>query len=214
MSTIIDDTKCHECTRDRVFVGKKIPNFHIKTVMPDNEIKTLELHDYFGESKGVIFFYPLDFTFVCPSEIIAINNRINEFNDRDTKVLLASVDSPYCHLAWKRTSYEKGGVGDIAIPMVADLTKEMSKTFGVLSNEGISLRGTFVVDENLVLRHMLINDAPIGRSIEEMMRVIDALIHFQEYGEVCPAGWHKGKEGMTPTTSGVSSYLTSHADTL
>lgn len=198
-----------------IFVGKQAPDFTAKAIMPDNSInENFNLKTYANGEKIVLFFYPLDFTFVCPSEIIAFDNRLGEFASRKTKVIGVSVDSHFSHLAYKNTSHNKGGIGNIQYPIISDLTKSISSDYRVLTDEGISLRGTFFIDENFVLRHMLINDLPLGRSVDEMLRLVDAWDHHTEYGEVCPAGWTKGKEGMTATTEGVSDYLSSNADKL
>lgn len=199
----------------QAFVGKIAPNFTAKAIMPDNSIELgFNLQNYSKGHKAVIFFYPLDFTFVCPSEIIAFNNRLGEFSSRNTKLIAVSVDSHFSHLAWKNTPNNKGGVGNIQIPMISDITKEISRAYNVLNDDGISLRGTFLLDENFVIRHLLVNDLPLGRNVEETLRVIDALAFHTVNGEVCPAGWHKGDEGITPSQKGVADYLTSNADKL
>lgn len=199
----------------QVFVGKSAPDFTAKAIMPDNTIEhEFNLKHYAKSHKTVIFFYPLDFTFVCPSEIIAFNNRLGEFNSRNTRVIGVSVDSHFAHLAWKNTPYVKGGIGNVQFPIVSDLNKEISKMYNVLNDEGVSLRGTFVLDEGFVVRHMLVNDLPFGRNIDETLRMIDALDHHAVNGEVCPAGWHRGEEGMTASSTGVADYLTSYADKL
>lgn len=198
-----------------IFVSKIAPDFRAKAVMPDNSFDNeFSLKNYASGQKIVLFFYPLDFTFVCPSEIIAFHNRIGEFAARKTKILGISVDSHFTHLAWKNTPYNKGGIGNIQFPLVSDLTKEASKLYNVLNDEGVALRGTFFIDENFILRHMIVNDLPLGRSVEEMIRLIDAWDHHTQYGEVCPAGWHKGDEAMSASAEGVSDYLSSNADKL
>lgn len=199
----------------QVFVGKSAADFTAKAVMPDNSIEyDFSLKQYVRGHKCVLFFYPLDFTFVCPSEIIAFNNRVGEFSERGTKLLSISVDSHFSHLAWKNTPYNKGGVGNIQFPMISDMNKEISRSYNVLNDDGISMRGTFIIDEHFVLRHLLVNDLPIGRNVNETLRVIDAIIHHDANGEVCPAGWHKGEEGITASQKGVSDYLASNADKL
>lgn len=198
-----------------VFVGKEAPNFVAKAIMPDNTIEfEFDLKRYLNGHVGVLFFYPLDFTFVCPSEIIAFNNRLGEFSAKSAKVIAASVDSHFSHLAWKNTPTSKGGIGNVQFPIISDLSKEVSKLYNVLNDDGISLRGTFIIDEDFVVRHMLVNDLPLGRNIDEALRMIDAIEYHREYGEVCPAGWMKGDEGMTATPQGVADYLTSNADKL
>ena len=198
-----------------VFVGKVAPDFTAKAVMPDNSIEfEFNLRRYTKGYKAILFFYPLDFTFVCPSEIIAFNNRLGAFNSRNTRVIAISVDSHFSHLAWKNTPYSKGGVGNIQLPMVSDLNKDISRAYNVLNDDGISLRGTFLLDEVGIVRHALINDLPLGRNVDEVLRMIDALDHHTTHGEVCPAGWHKGEEGMTASAKGVADYLTSNAEKL
>ncbi len=198
-----------------VLVGKQAPDFTAAAVMPNNEIKqNFTLHKYLEGSKGILFFYPLDFTFVCPSEIIAFNHRLSDFAARNTKIIAVSVDSHYCHLAWKNTPVNKGGIGNVQFPMVADITKSISRDYDVLIDDAVALRGTFLIDASGVVRHQLINDLPLGRNIDEAIRMIDALTFFEEHGEVCPAGWNKGDEGMVPSSEGVSDYLTSNVEKL
>jgi peroxiredoxin 2/4 len=198
-----------------VLVGKKAPNFTASAVMANNEInENFNLQEYLDNQIGVLFFYPLDFTFVCPSEIIAFHNRIEEFNSRNTKVIGVSVDSHFSHLAWKNTKINDGGIGQVQYPLVADLTKNIARDYDVLTNESVALRGTFLIDQDFTVRHQIVNDLPLGRSIEEALRMVDSLIFFQQNGEVCPAGWNKGKEGMKPDSTGVASYLKKNAEAL
>lgn len=198
-----------------IFIGETAPDFTAKTVMPDDSIdNNFNLKSYLKGCRGVLFFYPLDFTFVCPSEIIAFNNRLGEFRARNTKVVAVSVDSHFSHHAWKSTPVNKGGIGDIQFPLVSDLSKEISRAYNVLSPESISFRGTFLIDEHFKIRHYLVNDFPLGRNIDETLRLIDAIEHHNLHGEVCPAGWKKGTQGMDPTKQGVADYLTSHAEGL
>jgi peroxiredoxin (alkyl hydroperoxide reductase subunit C) len=197
------------------FVGKHAIDFTAKAIMPDNSIETeFHLKTYSKGHKVVLFFYPLDFTFVCPSEIIAFNNRLGEFAQKHTKIVAVSVDSHFSHLAWKNLPHSKGGIGNIQIPMVSDLNKQIASAYNVLTDDGIALRGTFLIDETFTLRHMLVNDLPLGRNVDETLRMLDALDHHSTYGEVCPAGWNKGNDGMKPSHEGVSDYLTSNADKL
>ena len=198
-----------------VFVGEEAPNFVEKAIMPDNSIEfEFNLREYANGSKVVLFFYPLDFTFVCPTEIMAFNNRLGEFAEKNTKVIAVSVDSHFSHLAWKQTPNNKGGIGNVQFPMVSDLNKEISLMYNVLYSEGVSLRGTFLIDEDFVVRHSLVNDLPLGRNIDETLRTIDALNFHQEHGDVCPAGWKEGDEAMEATSEGVADYLTSNAEKL
>ncbi|MCE3255301.1 MAG: peroxiredoxin [Rickettsiaceae bacterium] len=198
-----------------VLVGKTAPDFTATTVMPDNQINDkFNLHSYLKGKIGVLFFYPLDFTFVCPSEIIAFNHRLKEFKALGAEVIGVSVDSHFSHIAWKNTAVNDGGIGQVQFPLVADLTKKIARDYDVLINEAVALRGTFLIDQQGVVRHQVINDLPLGRNIDEAIRMVEALKFFQEHGEVCPAGWNKGKEGMKPDAKGVASYLAKHSDKL
>lgn len=198
-----------------VLVGKKAPDFKANAVMPDNSIKAdFVLSEYIKGKIGVIFFYPLDFTFVCPSEIIAFNNRVEDFKKLGAEVIAVSVDSQFTHLAWKNTPIEKGGIGNIQFPMVADLTKQIARDYDVLVNDAVAFRGTFMIDQDGVVRHQVVNDLPLGRNVDEAIRMVEALKFHQENGEVCPAGWNKGKAGMKPTAEGVASYLADNATKL
>jgi peroxiredoxin (alkyl hydroperoxide reductase subunit C) len=199
----------------QVFVGKTAPDFTSKAVMPDGRIESeFNLQDYSQGYKVVLFFYPLDFTFVCPSEIIAFSNRLQEFTERNTKLVAVSVDSHFSHLAWKNTPYSKGGLGNIQIPMVSDFNKIASRIYNVLHDDGMSLRGTFIIDEDFIVRNLSVNDFPIGRNVDEVIRIIDAIDYSREHGEVCPAGWNKGDEAITPSHKGIADYLSSNADKL
>ncbi len=190
-----------------VLVQMKAPGFTAPAIMPDNEInETFSLDNYKGRYV-VLFFYPLDFTFVCPSEILAFDQKIAAFQDRQCEVLAVSVDSHYSHLAWKNTPVEEGGIGPIRYPMVADLTKEIAKNFGVLSDESVALRATFLIDREGIVRHQVVNDSDLGRNVDDVLRVLDALQHREQTGEVCPANWEKGKKAMQPTPAGVKKYL-------
>jgi peroxiredoxin (alkyl hydroperoxide reductase subunit C) len=197
------------------FIGNQAPDFIAKAVMPDNSIvQDFSLSKYLQGHKGILFFYPLDFTFVCPSEIIAFNNRIGEFTAKNAKIVGISVDSHYAHHAWKTTPVSKGGIGNIQFPLIADLKKEISSAYGVLHQDGIAYRASFLIDEHFNIRHYVVNDLPLGRNIDEALRMIDALDHHITHGEVCPAGWKKGDQGMSPTQQGVADYLSSNAETL
>lgn len=197
------------------FIGQPAPNFTTKAVMPDNSIDdNFNLKEYLHGHKAIIFFYPLNFTFVCPSEIIAFNNRLGELYSRNTKIIAVSVDSQFSHHAWKEMPVNKGGIGDIKFPMISDLKKEISEAYNVLHEDGVAYRATFLIDEEFNIRHYLVNDLPLGRNVDETLRMIDALDHHKKHGEVCPAGWQKGDQGMNATQQGVSDYLTSNAETL
>jgi len=199
-----------------MLVTKKAPEFSATAVMPNNEInENFSLYENFGENGTVLFFYPLDFTFVCPTEIIAFNHRLEEFKNRGINVIGVSIDSHFSHLAWKNTDVNNGGIGQIQYPLVADLTKSISRDFDVLIEDaGVALRGSFLIDKDGTVRHSVINDLPLGRNINEMIRMIDTMLFTNEHGEVCAAGWEKGDDGMTATTEGVADYLTKHEDSL
>lgn len=191
-------------------VTKEAPDFTAQAVMPDNSFGELKLSSYRGKYV-VLFFYPLDFTFVCPSEIIAFDAALERFAKKNAQVIGASVDSPFTHLAWKNTARKEGGIGPVKFPLVADLTKQISRDYGVLLDAaGVALRGLFLIDTKGIVRHALINDLPIGRSVDEALRVLDALQFHEKHGDVCPANWHEGEEAMKPTAEGVASYLAKH----
>ncbi len=191
-------------------VTKNAPDFTAKAVMPDNSFQEISLSDYRG-TYVVLFFYPLDFTFVCPTEIIAFDKKLEEFRKRNCEVIGVSVDSEYSHWAWKNTPRDKGGIGNIQYPLVADIKKSISRDYGVLFDDAVALRGLFLIDREGVVRHEVVNDLGLGRSVSEALRVLEALQHLEEYGEVCPAEWHEGEEAMKPTAEGVAEYLAKHA---
>jgi peroxiredoxin (alkyl hydroperoxide reductase subunit C) len=190
-------------------VAHAAPDFKAQAVMPDNSFKEISLSDYKGKYV-YLFFYPLDFTFVCPSEILAFDKALEEFKKRNCEVLGVSIDSQFSHFSWKQTPVEKGGIGNIQFPLIADLTKSISRDYGVLLDMGVSLRGLFLIDKEGVIKHQLVNDLPIGRSVDEAMRILDALQFIEAHGEVCPANWKPGQEAMKPTFEGVSEYLSKH----
>jgi len=187
-------------------VTKEAPDFTAKAVLPDSTIADLTLSSYRGKYV-LLFFYPLDFTFVCPSEIIAFDRKLKEFQTRNTCVIGVSVDSEYTHFAWRQTPVDKGGIGPVGYPLVSDLTKNIARSYGVLLNDAVALRGLFLIDTHGVVRHALVNDLPLGRSVEEALRVVEALQFHEEHGEVCPANWKQGEKGMKPTADGVADYL-------
>ena len=197
-----------------VLVGKAAPDFTANAVMGNNEIKAITLSEHIKGKYAVIFFYPLDFTFVCPSELIAFDHRLKEFKDRNVEVIGVSIDSQFTHLAWKNTPVNNGGIGQVAYPLVADIKHEICKAYDVEAAGGVAYRGSFLIDRNGVVRHQVVNDLPLGRNIDEMLRMIDALQFNEEHGEVCPAGWSKGKAGMKADTKGVADYLAKHAGEL
>ncbi len=192
-------------------VTKEAPNFTAQAVMPDNSFVELTLSDL-RDKYVVLFFYPLDFTFVCPSEILAFNRAKAEFEKRNCELIGVSVDSHFSHLAWKNTPVREGGIGNIQFPLVADLNKSISESYGVLLPEGISLRGLFLIDRKGIVRHAVINDLPLGRNVEEAIRMVDALQFFEEHGDVCPANWRPGEDAMQPTAEGVAAYLAKHGE--
>lgn len=198
-----------------VLVGKQAPDFTATAVLANNEIQEdFNLSTYLKGKIGIVFFYPLDFTFVCPSEIIAFDNRLKEFKDRGVEVIGVSVDSHFSHIAWKNTAVNNGGIGQIQYPLIADLTKQISRDYDVLTNDSVAFRGTFLIDQDGIVRHQVVNDLPLGRSIEEALRMVDALKFHQQHGEVCPAGWNKGKKGMKADADGVANYLAENASAL
>lgn len=198
-----------------VLVGKLAPDFTAVAVMGDNEINEgFSLTNHLDGKYGVVFFYPLDFTFVCPSELIAFDHRLDEFKKRQTEVIGISIDSHFTHLAWKNTTINNGGIGQVRYPLVADIKHEICRAYGVEHNDGVAFRGSFLIDRSGVVRHQVVNDLPLGRDIDEMLRMVDALQFHEEHGEVCPAGWSKGEAGMNATTEGVAKYLSEHAEKL
>ncbi|MFO1464361.1 MAG: peroxiredoxin [bacterium] len=191
-------------------VTQKAPDFKAVAVMEDNSFKEISLSDYKGK-KVVLFFYPLDFTFVCPTEIIAFSQSVEEFKKRGVQVLGCSIDSQFSHLAWKKTPRAEGGLGEIKYPLVADVNKDISRKYGVLlEGPGIALRGLFLIDEEGILRSAVINDLPLGRSTEEALRVVDALSFFQKNGEVCPANWKPGADTIKPGVDSSKEYFKKH----
>ena len=214
-----------------MLVTKPAPEFKTMAVMPDNSIQEVSLSDYKGK-KVVLFFYPLDFTFVCPTELLAFDKRLSEFESRGVQVLGCSVDSRWAHLAWKNTDINNGGIGNVQYPLLQDLDKSIARNYDVLVGAssvmveteegveatsiggGVALRGSYLIDEEGVIRHAVLNDLPLGRNIDEMLRMIDALSHHQKHGEVCPAGWKDGDTAMAESPEGVSSYLSDNSDKL
>jgi peroxiredoxin (alkyl hydroperoxide reductase subunit C) len=194
-----------------VLVTQPAPDFTAAAVLPDGSIKEdFKLSDLRGKYV-VLFFYPLDFTFVCPSEIIAFDKRLAEFKAKNCEVIGVSVDSRFTHYAWKNTPVENGGIGQIKYPLVEDLTKSIARSYGVLFNDAVALRGLFLIDTKGVVRHAVINDLPLGRSVGEALRMVDALQFVETHGDqVCPANWQEGEDAMKPTADGVASYLTKH----
>lgn len=191
-------------------VTHKAPDFTATAVLPDNSMKPdFKLSDYRGKYV-ILFFYPLDFTFVCPSEILAFDKALSAFKAKNCEIIGVSIDSQFSHWAWKNTPVNQGGIGNIQFPLVADLDKNISRQYGVLLDEGIALRGTFLIDRDGIVRHAVVNDLPLGRNTDEALRMVDALQFHEEHGDVCPANWVEGKEAMKPTAAGVAEYLSKH----
>ena len=183
-----------------VLVQQKAPTFTAEAVMEDGSFKEIKLEDYRGKYV-ILFFYPLDFTFVCPTEIIAFSDRANDFKTLDVQLLGVSVDSAFSHLAWRNTPRNVGGLGNIAYPLIADLKKDIARAYDVLLPDGVALRGLFLIDPEGVVRHQVVNDLPLGRSVDEALRMVKALQFTEKHGEVCPANWQEGKRTIKPETS-------------
>ena len=214
-----------------MLVTKPAPDFKAQAVMPDNSFKEVKMSDYKGK-KVVLFFYPLDFTFVWPTELIAFDKRLEEFEKRDVQVLGCSVDSHFSHLRWKEMPVNEGGIGKVGYPLIADIDKSIGRNYDVLLGTtpatvlteddesetsvggGVTLRGSFLIDEEGNVRHEIKNDLPLGRNIDEMLRLIDALNHHNAHGEVCPAGWTEGKSGMKPSDDGMRDFLSNNTEEL
>ena len=196
-----------------VLVTKEAPDFEAPAVMPEGVIKDFKLSNLRGKYV-VLFFWPLDFTFVCPTEIIAHHKRMEQFKSRDVEVVGVSIDSQFTHLAWRSTAIEDGGIGEVQFPMVADVKHEITQAYGIEHPDGVALRASFLIDKEGIVQHQTVNNLPLGRNVDEMIRLVDALRFTEKYGEVCPAGWNKGETGMKPTTEGVAAFLSKHADDL
>lgn len=199
-----------------VLVGRKAPDFCVPAVLSNGEIvNNYKLSDGIKGKYGLVFFYPLDFTFVCPSELIALDKRIEDFNSRNVEVVAVSIDSHFTHNAWRNTSIDNGGIGPVRYTMAADINHGICQSFGIEHPEaGVAFRAAFLIDKSGVVRAELINDLPIGRNVDEIIRLVDALQFHEEHGEVCPAGWQKGQGGMKASPDGVASYLKQHKDEL
>ncbi len=198
-----------------MLVTKKAPDFTAKAVLANGQIvEDFNLYKNIGKKGAVLFFWPLDFTFVCPSEIIAFSKRVEEFEARGIQVIGVSVDSQFSHFAWREIAVEKGGIGRVKFPMISDLSKKIARDYDVLFNEEVALRGSFLIDKDGTIRHAVINDLPLGRNIDEMVRMVDTMIFTNENGEVCPAGWNRGDDGMKADTQGVAEYLSKNSEKL
>ncbi len=197
-----------------VLVTKPAPDFVASAVMGDGSIKSdFKLSDLRGKYV-VLFFWPLDFTFVCPTEIIAHNNRAVMFRERGVELVGVSIDSHFTHAAWRNTPVDKGGIGQVSFPMVADIKHEITRAYGIEHPDGVALRGSFLIDRNGIVQHQVVNNLPLGREVDEMLRLVDALQFTEEHGEVCPAGWQKGQSGMKADAAGVADYLAKHSTEL
>lgn len=197
-------------------IGKRAPDFTAAAVLADGSIvNNFNLHDEIKDKVGIIFFYPLDFTFVCPSELIALDNRIAEFKDRNVLVMGISIDSQFTHNAWRNTPVANGGIGQIQYPLIADVNHQICQAFDVEhSTAHVALRGAFIIDKQGIVRSQIVNDLPLGRNVDELLRLVDALEFHEKHGEVCPAGWTKGKTGIKPTSEGIAKFLSQEADHL
>jgi peroxiredoxin (alkyl hydroperoxide reductase subunit C) len=199
-----------------VLVGRKAPDFTCAAVLGDGKI--VDEFNFLEDTKGkyrVVFFYPLDFTFVCPSELIALDKRMDAFKERGVNVVSVSIDSQFTHNAWRNTPVNKGGIGEVRYTMAADVTHQIARDYGVETPDGaVAFRGAFLIDKDGLVRHQIVNDLPLGRNIDELVRMVDALAFFEENGEVCPAGWQKGDQGMKANPEGVAEYLSESADKL
>lgn len=199
-----------------LLVGRKAPDFTVPAVLGNGEIvDNFNLHTALRDKYGVVFFYPLDFTFVCPSELIALNKRMDAFKSRGVEVISVSIDSQFTHNAYRKTPVDQGGIGEVEYTMAADVTHTICQSYGVEHPvAGVAFRGAFVIDKNGMVRSQIVNDLPIGRNIDEILRTVDAVQYFEEHGEVCPAGWQKGQAGMKASPQGVADYLSSHSGDL
>ncbi len=199
-----------------VLVGRQAPDFTVPAVLGNGEI--VNDFNFKNTTQGkyaLVFFYPLDFTFVCPSELIALNNAMSQFEQRNIEVIGVSIDSHFTHNAWRNTAIDKGGIGQVKYTLAADMSHEICRSYGVEHpEEGVAFRGAFIIDKEGVVRSQIVNDLPLGRDLEQIIRLFDALSFHEEHGEVCPANWKKGDAGMTASPTGVAEYLTEHADQL
>lgn len=191
-------------------VAKQAPDFDAEAVMADGSFKKIKLSEYRDKKYVVLFFYPLDFTFVCPTEIIAFSDQIAEFEKRDTEVIGVSIDSKFSHLAWRNQDRKAGGIGSVKYPLVADIDKSISRAYDVLLNEAVAFRGLFLIDKKGIVQHQLINNLPLGRNIDEALRMVDALQFHEQHGEVCPANWKKGADSMKPDPKASLEYFKKH----
>ena len=198
-----------------VLVGKPAPDFTVPAVLGDGRIvEEFTLSEAIKGKYGLVFFYPLDFTFVCPSELIALDRRMDAFRERDVEVIGVSIDSHFTHNAWRNTPVEKGGIGPVSYTLAADMAHEICQAYDVESEGGVAFRGAFIIDDKGIVRAQVVNDLPIGRNMEELLRLVDAIQFHEQHGDVCPAGWQKGETGMDASPEGVASYLSEKAAAL
>lgn len=198
-----------------VLVGKKAPDFTVPAVLGDGSIvDAFSFSEAIRGKYGLLFFYPLDFTFVCPSELIALDHRIEAFRERGVEVVGVSIDSHFTHNAWRNTPVDEGGIGPVRYTLAADMTHGICQSYDVESEGGVAFRGAFLIDKNGLVRSQIVNDLPLGRNMDELLRLIDALQFHEQHGDVCPAGWSKGDKGMTASPDGVAKYLSESADAL
>lgn len=189
-------------------IGQKFPTTTVNAVMANGSInEEFSVSNYADGKYSVVFFYPLDFTFVCPTEILAFNKAASEFEKRGCKLIGASVDSHFSHAAWRDTPLAKGGIGPVDFPLISDMERKLSSELGILADGGVTYRAAYLIDGKGVVRHMVINDLPLGRNVEEMLRMVDALEFFEKNGEVCPANWTQGEEGLQTTSESTGAYL-------
>lgn len=202
-------------SHSKVLVTRPAPDFTCAAVGPEgNIVESLRFSEFSRGSVTALVFYPLDFTFVCPSELIALDHRMESLRERGVQVLAVSIDSQFTHAAWRKTKIEDGGIGPVRYTMAADVKHEICQAYGVEHGDGVALRATFLIDDKGTVRAQLVNDLPLGRNMDELIRLVDALAFHEEHGEVCPAGWQRGQDGMDPTTEGVASYLARNATEL
>ncbi len=198
-----------------VLVGKPAPDFDVAAVLGNGEIvDSYKRSEAMAGKYGLVFFYPLDFTFVCPSELIALDHRMAQFRDLGVEVVAVSIDSQFTHNAWRNTDVNAGGIGAVSYTMAADVNHDICRAYDVESAGGVAFRGAFLIDKEGTVRAQLVNDLPLGRNVDELIRLVEALQFHEEHGEVCPAGWNKGDQGMNASPDGVASYLSENAEAL